>query len=147
MKHSVCTHCHDTGFFDFLDPNKNGLAASARATGEKIRNEFTNPNSVLRGQIIPKVAAATSAIPGVGQVTGAIDKANKVVTSLGYDMPRMMPRIPRGARFDKHGKLRPKRKPSARILERNAIVLKYRKDHGVSLIDASRAVKEQGLFM
>ena len=144
VKHSVCHHCRGTGFFDFLDPEKNGLAASARATGAKIKNEFTNPNSVLRGQIIPNVAAATSSIPGIGQVTGAIDKANKVVTSLGYGAPSGHPR---GARFDKHGKLRPKRLPSARILQRNAIVLKYRKDHCVSLIDASHAVKQQGLFL
>ena len=143
MKHSICSHCRGTGFFDFLDPEKNGLAASARATGAKIKNEFVNPDSVLRKQIIPKVAAATSGIPGVGEVTGAIDKVNRAATSMGYGLPGH----PRGARYDKHGKLRPKRKPSARILERNAIVLKYRRDHGVSLIDASRAVKRLGLFV
>jgi hypothetical protein len=96
-------------WWDFLDPNKNGLNASIEDTkhkfddfGAKVKNEFVNPdsvlrqgvdkvgheftdpNSLLRGTYLPeaaniagKVASVADFIPGVGEVVGPIATAIK----------------------------------------------------------------------
>lgn len=75
------------------DPQKNGVAQAFEDFGQKTKHEFVDPNSMLRGEILPtaaKVATAVSAIPGVGEVlapvTGAIslaEKANQGAKMLG----------------------------------------------------------------
>jgi len=42
-------------WYDFLDPNKNGVANAFNSAGSAIKNEFVNPDSVLRKDIVPKV--------------------------------------------------------------------------------------------
>ena len=96
-------------WWDFLDPNKNGLNASIEDTkhkfddfGAKVKNEFVNPdsvlrkgvdkvgheftdpNSLLRGTYLPeaaniagKVASVADFIPGVGEIVGPIAGAIK----------------------------------------------------------------------
>ena len=98
----VCPHCggglSGAGIWDWADPNKNGLNASIADTGRKIKNEFTNPNSllaqgvkkvgneftnkdsVLRSKILPEaskianvVTPFLAGVPGVGEVAEAIN--------------------------------------------------------------------------
>lgn len=66
------------GFNRVMDPNQNGVAAAFKDFGEKTKNEFVNPNSVLRGQVLPIAASVGSFIPGVGAVLQAADAANQV---------------------------------------------------------------------
>ena len=54
---------HGGAWYDFLDPAKNGLNASVADTkakfeeaGKKVKNEFVNPQSKLRGELLPKLA-------------------------------------------------------------------------------------------
>lgn len=61
----------------------------------------------------------------------------------GSDMPA---KHPRGVRFDKLGNVRQKRAPSARLMARNAIVMKVKKERGVSLMEASKIVKKENLW-
>ena len=98
----ACPHCggglSGAGIWDWADPNKNGLNASIADTGRKIKNEFTNPNSllaqgvkkvgneftnkdsVLRGKILPEAAKIANVvtpflagIPGVGEAAEALN--------------------------------------------------------------------------
>lgn len=90
------------GFFDDLkhafspqvwDPQQNGVAQAFNQFGQDVKHEFVDPNSTLRGEVIPmasKVASVVSAIPGVGEalapVTMAIkaaDYANKGAKAVG----------------------------------------------------------------
>lgn len=156
-KRQRCPHCKGSGFFDFLDPNKNGLAAKlndARAgiengfntakagvidAGQKVSHELTDPDSVLRGQVVPiagKVAGmlnkipGVQAIPGVGELTTAIEygsKANDAAKSLG---------------FGKHpGKQGPKA-----ASKRAALVKQIMKEKKLSMIAASQYIKTHGMY-
>jgi hypothetical protein len=43
-------------WYDFLDPNKNGVANAFNSAGSAIKNEFVNPDSVLRRDVLNPVA-------------------------------------------------------------------------------------------
>jgi hypothetical protein len=67
--------CRGGAWWDFLDPSKNGVGDAFN----KVKNEFVNPDSMLRGTILPeagdiagKVAAATAFIPGLGEVVAPV---------------------------------------------------------------------------
>lgn len=81
-------------WYDFLDPNKNGVAHAfsdevwnpqkngvAQAFnkfGSEVGNEFTDPNSTLRGTVLPnatKVLGALSFVPGLGEITAPLAAA------------------------------------------------------------------------
>ena len=53
--------------------------------GAKIKNEFVNPNSLLRqsGGIVDKVADAAQAVPGLGQAASLARKANQAAKMVG----------------------------------------------------------------
>ena len=99
-------------WWDFLDPNKNGLSASVQRSnsaianeftnpnsnlanfGKKVGNEFTDPNSVLRKDVLPIAGDVASilamAVPGVGpelslgiKAVQMANRANKVAGLLG----------------------------------------------------------------
>jgi len=70
-------------WYDFLDPNKNGVANAFDPNKNgfndamgKVAHEFTDPDSVLRGQIIPgaeqaaKYAAMAAPLVGLGTSGG-----------------------------------------------------------------------------
>lgn len=75
------------------NPEKNGVAQAFRDFGENVKHEFVDPNSTLRGTVLPmaeKVGSVLSMVPGVGEVlapvTGAIslaNKANQAAKSIG----------------------------------------------------------------
>ena len=105
-----CAMCSGAGFWDFLDPNKNGVAnafdpnkngvakafnnagAAIKDAAGKVGHEFTDPNSILRGKILPEAASIVNKvtpflqeIPIVGEIADAVDvglnvaqKVNKV---------------------------------------------------------------------
>ena len=113
---------HKNGVANAFDPNKNGLAQSVRDTGAKLNdfgakvknefvnndsalrqkflnptaNQFTDPNSVLRGQVIPIGAQVAQyaqpfidmAVPGAGTALNygfkAANYANRGAKMLGY---------------------------------------------------------------
>jgi len=123
--------CSGGGFFDFLDPNKNGVARAfdpnqngVADLGRKIGNEFTNndsilrqkvlnptagqftdPNSVLRGQVLPGAAKVSTVlapaidaagtavgVPGAGtmlsQGLNGLQSINQGVKDVGYGRRR-----------------------------------------------------------
>lgn len=75
------------------NPQKNGVAQAFNDFGQSVKQEFVDPNSTLRGQILPgaaKVMSGLTAIPGVGEVlapiTGLVDAAqaaNQAAKSVG----------------------------------------------------------------
>lgn len=81
-------------WYDFLDPHKNGVGNLYN----KVKHEVVTPDSVLRGQYIPKAAsfadkalAASAVVPGLGQIVApvaagvkAVAKANDVAKAFGY---------------------------------------------------------------
>jgi hypothetical protein len=99
--------CHGMSggaWYDFLDPQKNGIANEFNNPNSvlrakvlpKVAHEFKDPNSVLRGKVIPigaKVASyaqpfVDAAVPGLGTAinTGfkAANYANEGAKALGY---------------------------------------------------------------
>jgi len=182
-----------------------------RSLGEKIKNEFVNPQSKLRGEILPKAAdvAGMAEIPLnlVGAEFGdpllgtqiksgatALNAANKAATAVqnivktsdnyqGIDSLREMYRQA-GKAYDaanqvrnlvanprrlpgRRGRGRPRKTPALKgdtvVLEggkrrrakagpsdkrrsRAAIVSEVMKKRGVSLIEASKIVKKEGLY-
>jgi len=80
--------CSGGGFFDFLDPNKNGVANAFNKVGNEFTNpdsvlrrgvadaaqktahEFTDPNSILRGQVLPEASKYASYAAPVLDVAG-----------------------------------------------------------------------------
>lgn len=83
------------GFFDDIkrafspqvwDPQQNGVAAAFADFGQKVGHEITDPNSMLRGTILPAAAPILSAIPGLGSLASAASAAqtlNKGAKSVG----------------------------------------------------------------
>jgi hypothetical protein len=88
-------------WWDALDPAKNGVGAAFNSAGAAIKNEFENPDSKLRGEIIPAVAheftdkesdlrskilpgaskalnVAAGVIPELAPLAGAVGAAQKV---------------------------------------------------------------------
>lgn len=53
--------------------------------GAKIKNEFTNPQSLLRqsGGIVDRAASSLGAVPGVGQALRAAQQANAAAKMVG----------------------------------------------------------------
>lgn len=123
--------CSGGAWYDFLDPNKNGVARAfdpnqngVADLGRKIGNEFTNndsilrqkvlnptagqftdPNSVLRGQVLPGAAKVSSVlapaldvagtavgVPGAGtmlsQGLNGLQSINQGVKDIGYGRRR-----------------------------------------------------------
>jgi hypothetical protein len=117
----------------------------------KVENEFTDPNSVLRGKVIPigsKVASVAepfidAAVPGLGTAinTGfkAANYANQGANALGY-----------GKTGAYEGKGRKKKRAPASAgdgrRKRAEIVKKVMAEKGMKMIDASKYVKEHGLY-
>jgi len=64
-------------WYDFLDPQKNGVANAfdPNKNGfndamKKVGNEFTNPNSILRGQVLPAVEQGAKVVSAVAPFVG-----------------------------------------------------------------------------
>ena len=53
-------------WYDFLDPQKNGFNDAMK----KVGNEFTNPNSILRGQVLPAVEQGAKVVSAVAPFVG-----------------------------------------------------------------------------
>lgn len=53
--------------------------------GAKIKNEFTNPQSLLRQSdgVLDRAASALSIVPGVGQALSAAQRANQMAKQVG----------------------------------------------------------------
>ena len=143
------------GWFDFLDPNKNGvgdafnkvkhefvdsdsnLHRGVADAAAKVGNEFTNPDSVLRGQVVPiagKVGDVLNKIPGVDFVPGlgelamgasALSKVNNAAKAAGFGKPHAG--------------------PVGAALRREAVA-KVMKEKKLSLPAASAYVKAHGLW-
>jgi hypothetical protein len=58
--------------------------------GNKIKNEFTNPQSVLRqqGGLLDKAASTLGGVPGVGQALSAARTANAAAKAVGLGRMR-----------------------------------------------------------
>ena len=88
-------------WWDALDPAKNGVSAAFNSAGAAIKNEFENPDSKLRKEIVPAVAheftdkgsdlrskilpgaskalnVAAGVIPQLAPLAGAVGAAQKV---------------------------------------------------------------------
>jgi hypothetical protein len=141
--------CHGGAWWDFLDPNKNGVAAAFQDFGAKAKNEFVNPESVLRGKVLPVAAKVGSVlapvinaagtavgVPGVGTAisTGlnAAQGVNQEAKNFGYGRGGKKKRAPASAGDGRR--------------KRADIVRKVMKERGVKMIEASKIVKSEGLY-
>ncbi len=100
-------------WYDFLDPNKNGVGNLYN----KVKNEITNDDSILRREVVPAV------IEGVKTASQVINTAKSLIGKGGKHK-----RQPWAAND-------PRRK-------RNELVKKAMKDHNLTLPQASKYVKE-----
>lgn len=101
--------------------------------GAKIKNEFVNPESVLRKKILPE---ARKVVEPVGNALGSV-----------YGMPDAGSKVDKGLKMVGLGKK--KRKPASADdgrRKRSAIVKKVMADEGLSMIDASKYVKAHNLY-
>lgn len=118
--------------------------------GHKVAHEFQDPNSVLRGQVVPigsKVASVAQpfldvAVPGLGTAvnTGfkAANYANEGAKMLGY-----------GKTGAYEGMGRRKRSPAGANdgrRKRAEVVKRVMAEKGLKMIEASKYVKEHGLY-
>lgn len=115
-----CPRCQGAGFVDWIND-----------VGSKIKHEFTDPNSVLRSQIVPAAAplakqAISSFVPGGSGVVRGLD-----LIGLGATQRAPMRRT---------------RPAPAHTAERNAIVRRVMNERGVSMIEASKIVRQEGLW-
>ena len=98
----------------------------------KIGNEFTNPDSVLRSKIVPAAMpiakqAISTFVPGGSTITRGLDM-------VGLGAPRRL------------GEPRRTRPAPAHTAARNAIVRQVMRERGVSMIEASKIVRQEGLW-
>jgi hypothetical protein len=138
MRHAM--GIHGSGFFDRL---KRGF----ESFGRKVKNEFVNPESVLRGKVLPvasKVGKILSPVlnlasPGAGTaVSTGLDTAqniNQEAKNLGFGRSRgcgKKRRAPAGASDGRRA--------------RAEIVRRVMAERGVKMIEASKIVKAEGLY-
>jgi hypothetical protein len=160
MRGTHCHHCEGSGFGDwitgawnkvtneFTNPNsvlRSGISDAA----SKVANEFTNPDSLLRGTYLPeatdviqKVTPMLQEIPGLGEVADVVDgvatglnyaqKANDTAKMLGFGK--------------KHRPVKP-RIASQHTKSRNEVVKKVMAERGLKMIDASKYVKANNLWV
>jgi len=101
-------------WYDFLDPQKNGFNDAM----SKVSNEFTNPNSVLRGQIIPKAEQVAKVAAQVAPLVGLGTAGGKKYVRKG---------------------------PSPKMRKRNALIARLMKEKGMTLPQASSYIKQHDL--
>jgi len=149
MRHAL--GIHGGAWYDFLDPRKNGVARAFEDFGAKTKNEFVNPDSILRGKILPTAAkvgtvlapvinAASSAFgaPGVGTaISSGLNTAEGVnqgakSIGLGRRCGGKKRRAPAGASDGRRA--------------RADIVRRVMAERGVKMIEASKIVKAEGLY-
>lgn len=192
-----CRRCEGSGFMDWItgawNTVKDGVTDAANKVANeftnpdsvlrtgvsdaagKVANEFTNPDSVLRGQVLPdaasivnKVTPFLQEIPIVGEVADAADgalniaqKANEAAKAVGYGRAPSSssaagmesPQTVVGAGV-KQRRVRTRAGPVAlrtrvaprHTSERNAVVRKVMTEQNLSMIAASKYVKEHGLW-
>ena len=190
-------------WYDFLDPNKNGIGNAFNTVknevvnpdsglrrgldtaGQAVAGQFTDPNSVLRGQVIPIGAQVAqyaspfidSVVPGAGTALNygmkGLNYANKGAQMLGYgdsEMARasqMLGQKKKGrnrnngvpllsgnvdgamsggsntGQYEGHGRVvGAGKRPNARAV----LVKKVMAEHGMSMIEASKYIKKNGLY-
>lgn len=101
-------------WYDFLDPSKNGFND---AMG-KVGHEFTDPNSVLRGQVLPAAEKVAKVAAMVGAPLGLGTAGGKKYTRKG---------------------------PSPKMRKRNAMIARLMKEKGMTLPQASSYIKQHNL--
>ena len=101
-------------WYDFLDPQKNGFNDAM----SKVSNEFTNPDSVLRGQIIPKAEQVAKVAAQVAPFVGLGTSGGKKYVRKG---------------------------PSPKMRKRNALIARLMKEKGMTLPQASSYIKQHDL--
>jgi len=101
-------------WYDFLDPQKNGFNDAM----SKVSNEFTNPDSVLRGQIIPKAEQVAKVAAQVAPFVGLGTAGGKKYVRKG---------------------------PSPKMRKRNALIARLMKEKGMTLPQASSYIKQHDL--
>jgi hypothetical protein len=138
LKHAM--GIHGSGFFDRL---KRGF----QSFGRKVKNEFVNPESVLRGKVLPvasKVGKILSPVlnlasPGAGTaVSTGLDTAqniNQEAKNLGFGRSRGCGKKRRARAGASDGRR-----------ARAEIVRRVMAERGVKMIEASKIVKAEGLY-
>lgn len=201
-----CMSCEGAGFVDWIKGAWNTVSSGVQDAANKVSNEFTNPNSVLRqgvgdaagkvaheftdpdsvlrGKVLPEAASIVNKvtpflqeIPIVGEIADAADaglniaqKANSAAKMVGLGFQDELASHPAAAgkmepvtastegyivgQGVKARRVRTRNGPVAlrtrvaprHTSERNAVVRKVMTEHKLSMIAASKYVKEHGLW-
>jgi hypothetical protein len=130
MKHAM--ELHGSGFFGDL--------------WGKVKNEFVNPSSRLRGDVLPGAKKALAVAAPVLDIAGTYVGVPGVGTALSKGA-NTLEAINQGAKSVGLGKARrAKASPSDGRRKRAEIVRKVMNERGVSMIEASKIVKSEGLY-
>jgi len=183
MRHAV--ELHGGAWYDIFKPEN--IKRSFEDFGQKVKNEFENPRSKLRGEILPAVGrefeSAGRAVADVGKKVGnefvnpgsvlrtkVIPKTAGVLTALApvidvastaAGFPGVGTMLSRGAQLAQGANAglqsvglgrcggKKRRAPASASdgrRKRADIVRKVMKERGVSMIEASKIVKSEGLY-
>lgn len=153
---------HGGAWYDFLDPKKNGVGKLYNTAKAGAINQIKDPDSIFRSKIIPYAAKAAEGLGGpfalaakaattANNVAGSVQRARKAKAEAQAAAAAEEAYRPDPAEYDAPpvgggGFFKPKRAISPAMARRNMIVKAYKAHHGCSLGEASRAVKEQGLW-
>ena len=162
-----CEDCHGGAWYDFLDPNKNGvgnafnkvknefvnpdsvLRRGVADAAQKTGHEFTDPNSILRGQVLPEAAKYASYAAPVLDVAGTAVGLPGAGTMLSRGLSAAQ-YANQGAKALGYGRNGKKRRAPASASDgrrkRAEIVRKVMNERGVKMIEASKIVKSEGLY-
>jgi hypothetical protein len=134
---------------EFTNPDS-VLARGARDAGQKVAHEFTDPNSILRDKVVPIGAQVAQysqpfidmALPGVGT---ALNTGFKVANYAN----RGAKMLGYGETGAYEGKGRRTRRPAGENdgrRKRAEIVRQVMREKGMKMIEASKYVKQHGLY-
>ena len=134
------------------DPTKLSVAGVARPFVNKVVAPVVGATMGTKGKIAQKALEALTSdttrdaiakrLSGRG-VEGDTMDTNRIVGGAGYADPK---KYGKGVSGGEMGEKKPKRKASPAILKRSQLIKKLMREEGLSMIEASKAVKSRGLM-
>jgi hypothetical protein len=136
--------CHGGAWWDDL---KRGF----EDFGAKVKNEFVNPESVLRGKVLPAAAKVGTVLAPVINAAGTAVGVPGVGTAIssGLNTAESINQGAKSVGLGRRGCGKKRRAPASASdgrRKRADIVRKVMNERGISMIEASKIVKSEGLY-